>query len=115
MNLYESIVILDASLPDEEIEASTEKIKDLITVGGGEVLKVDPWGRKKLGYEINKHSRGFYTILFFNAPPSVIKKMEDYFKVFDPVVKFMAIKLEKKQKEAALRSLSGEASAAGEQ
>jgi small subunit ribosomal protein S6 len=105
VNVYENIVIFDPDLPDEEIETSTKKIKELITGSGGEVLKVDPWGRRKLAYELNKRSRGFYTLFLFKAPPSLIKKLEDYYKVFPQVIKFMVIKLEKKQLQAALRSL----------
>lgn len=108
MNLYENILILDASLSDEALEEATQKIKDLISGSGGEVLKVDPWGRKKLAYELNRHSRGFYTILLFNAPPDTIKKLEDYYNVSDFIVKFMVRKLEKKRKEAALASLAQE-------
>ncbi|HAM53260.1 MAG TPA: 30S ribosomal protein S6, partial [Nitrospiraceae bacterium] len=52
MNTYENIVILNASLSDEEIETTTGKIKDLITNSGGEILKADAWGRKKLAYEV---------------------------------------------------------------
>lgn len=106
MNVYESIVILDASLPDEAIEASAGKIKDLITGSGGEILKVDPWGKRKLAYEIKKQSRGFYVLFLFKAPSPAIKAMEDFFKVYDPVVKYLFIKLEKKQRDAALNSLA---------
>lgn len=108
LNLYENILILDASLSDEAIEEATQKVKDLISGSGGEVLKVDPWGRKKLAYELNRHSRGFYTLLLFNAPPDTIKKLEDYYNVSDFIVKFMVRKLEKKRKEAALASLAQE-------
>lgn len=48
MNIYENIVILNATPTDEELELSTTKIKDLITNSGGEILKVDVWGRRKL-------------------------------------------------------------------
>lgn len=97
MNFYENIVIINASLSDEEIEAANEKIKDFITKSGGEILKFEPWGRKKLGYEINKHKKGFYTFLVFKADPSLIKKLEDYYKVADFVVKHMVIKMRKKE------------------
>lgn len=111
MNVYETIAILDASLPDEAIEASTRKITDIITAEGGEILKADPWGRRRMGYAINKHQRGFYTLLLYSAPPTVVKKLEDFYRVHDPVVKAMNVKLEKKQREAALRSLAEEAQA----
>ncbi|RJQ41385.1 MAG: 30S ribosomal protein S6 [Nitrospiraceae bacterium] len=104
MNIYENIVILNASLADEEIETASGKIKDLITNSGGEILKSDAWGRRKLAYEIKKQKKGFYLFLVFKSPSAVIKKLEDYYKVFDPVVKYMVIKLEKKQAESALKS-----------
>ena len=104
MNIYENIVILNASLGDEEIETASGKIKDLITNSGGEILKTDVWGRRKLAYEIKKQKKGFYLLLVFKSPSAAIKKLEDYYKVFDPVVKYMVIKLEKKQAEAALKS-----------
>ena len=112
MNIYENIVILNASLSDEEIETASGKIKDLITNSGGEILNTDVWGRRKLAYEIKKQKKGFYLLLVFKSPSAAIKKLEDYYKVFDPVVKYMVIKLEKKQAEAALKSSSAEVTAA---
>jgi small subunit ribosomal protein S6 len=106
MNVYENIVIFNPSLPDEEIETATTRIKDLIASEQGEVLKVDPWGRRKLAYEINKQTRGFYTLLLFRAPATVVRKLEELYKVYDPVFKYMIVKLEKKQTEAALKALA---------
>ncbi len=97
MNIYESITILNASLTDEELEAATVRIKDLITNSGGEILKADIWGRKRLAYEIKKHKKGYYILLIFKAAPSLIKKLEDLYKVFDPVIRYMVIKLDKRQ------------------
>ncbi|MEK6582776.1 MAG: 30S ribosomal protein S6 [Nitrospirota bacterium] len=111
MNIYENIIIINASLSDEEIEAASGKIKDLITSSGGEILKVDVWGRRKLAYEIEKQNKGFYLLLFFKSPSQAIRKLEDYYKVFDPVVKYMVLKLPKKQSEAVLQSISAGAGA----
>ena len=97
MNIYESIVILNAALSDEEAEAAITRVKDLIAAQGGEVLKIDIWGRRKLAYEIKKHKKGFYVLLYCKTPPATIKKMEDFYKVFDAVIKYMVIKLGKKQ------------------
>jgi small subunit ribosomal protein S6 len=108
INVYENIVIFNPSLSDEEIEAATQRIKDLITGNQGEILKVEAWGRKKLAYELNKQTRGFYTLLLFRAPSSVVKPLEDLYKVYDAVFKYMVVRLEKKQREAALRSLAEE-------
>ena len=97
MNIYENIVILNASLSDDEIQSSLGKIKDLISNAGGEILTTDNWGRRKLAYEIKKQNKGFYSMLIYKAPSATIKKLEDYYKVFDPVIKYMVIKLGPKQ------------------
>jgi len=97
MNIYENIIILDAALSDEEADAAITKIKDLISGHGGEVLKVDIWGRKKLAYEIKKQKKGLYVLLFYKTPPATVKKIEEFYKVFDAVLKYIIIKLSGKQ------------------
>lgn len=97
MNIYENIVILNASLPDEEITVAINRIKDLIVTAGGEVIKAEMWGRRKLTYEIKKQNKGFYVLFVFKTPAATIKKLEELYKVFDPVIKFMVIKLGPKQ------------------
>jgi len=97
MNIYENIVILNASLPDEEIEAAISKIKEVITGNGGEIVRVNNWGRRKLAYDINKHKKGLYVLFAYKMPPSTIRKLEEFYRVFDAVVKYMIIKLGAKQ------------------
>ncbi len=100
MNIYENVVILNASLSDEEINAAVEKIKDLVSNSGGEALKADLWGRKKLAYEIKKQQKGFYVFFVLKTPAATIKKLEELYKVFDSVIKYMVIKLGPKQVKA---------------
>ncbi len=97
MNLYENIVILNAALADEEIEAAIAKIKDFIAEGGGEIIKVDIWGKKKLAYEIKRHKKGLYVLFLFKTAPSTIKRLEEFYKVFESTIKHMVIKLSAKQ------------------
>ncbi len=97
MNIYENVVILNPSLSEDEVKSAIDKISDLIKNSGGRILKIDSWGKRKLAYELNKQKMGIYVFFLFQSPSLLIKKIEDYFKVFDPVVKFMVIKLDKKQ------------------
>jgi small subunit ribosomal protein S6 len=97
MNVYENMIILNAAISDEEADAAVTKIKDLITGQGGEVLKVDVWGRRKLAYEIKKQKKGLYVLFFYKAPASTIKKLEEFFKVFDTVLKYIVFRLGRKQ------------------
>jgi len=109
MNIYENVVILNASLPDEETNAAISKIKDLIINAGGEVLVAEMWGRRKLSYEIKKQNKGFYALLIFRAPSQTVKKLEEFYKVFDAVIKYMVIKLDPKQVKHLEKTQTSEA------
>ncbi|MDA8169262.1 MAG: 30S ribosomal protein S6 [Nitrospiraceae bacterium] len=113
MNYYENSVILDETLSEEGLRQAIEKIKSVMQEAGAQVIKADEWGVRKLAYELNKHKKGFYVLFLFKAPSSAIKKLEELYKVFDPVMKFMVIKLEGKQVKAVEASL--QAAAAAEQ
>jgi len=101
------MVILNSTLNDEEIKSSVEKVSELIRKSGGEVYKADNWGKRKLAYELNKQKMGVYIFFLFKAPSSVIGKIESFFKVFDPVLKFMAIRLGNKQIAALPKEVLG--------
>jgi len=105
MNYYENTVIIEPTLSEDDLEAVSEKIKKVITDGGGEMLKEDRWGKRKLAYELNKRTQGYYILYTFKAPASVVSKLEKFFLVYDPVFKFMVIKLEKKQINDLLQEL----------
>jgi small subunit ribosomal protein S6 len=107
MNYYENFVLIEPSLPDEEIDQVSTRIQEQIKKGGGEIIKEDRWGRRKLAYELNKRTQGYYILYTFKAPSDMVKKMETFYKVFDPVFKFMIIKLRKKEIEALQEQLKG--------
>ncbi len=108
MNLYENIIILDPNLDNKAIERAVEQVKNIIIKKGGEVLKSENWGHKKLAYEIKKQKKGTYILLLFKAPPTIITELERFYKVLDLLLKFMIIKLKKKEIKAVLSSLSQE-------
>lgn len=107
MNLYEKIIILDANLEDTAADETVGKIRDIIINQGGEILKTEKLGRRKLAYELNKHQKGNYIMLLFKSPSPTIAELEKQCKIMDPVIKFMVIKLtKKKQIEAVMASLA---------
>ncbi len=96
-NFYEKVILLLPTLSEEEVQEAVKKISSIITDNGGEILKIDNWGKRKLAYKLNKQNTGYYVLFLFKAPPSAIKKMEEFYRVYDPVFKFMIIKLTKQQ------------------
>lgn len=107
MNIYENVVIINPSLSEEELKEAIDKISEQIIKAGGEILKVDNWGKKKLAYELNKQKMGYYVIILFKSRPSFIKELEYFYKVFEPAVKYMIIKLTKKHLESLPADLLG--------
>jgi small subunit ribosomal protein S6 len=107
MNYYEKVIIFDPNLDDSAVEETVGKVKDVIVRQGGEILKTENWGRRKLAYLLNKHQKGNYIFLFFKAPSATIAELEKFCKVVDSVIKFMVVKLtKKKQIDAVLSALT---------
>ena len=98
-NHYETAVIINAALDDEQIEAELVKISGIITDGGGVISETEKWGRKRLAYTINKNRIGYYVIYRFEAPVDLIAELERLMKIDESVVRFLTIRLEKEALE----------------
>lgn len=90
---YESIFIIKPTLSDEETEKVIQKMQEIITAGGGEIINVENWGKKKLAYEIKKHKRGHYVLLHLKAEGALVKELERNYRLNDAVIKFITVKL----------------------
>ncbi len=100
MNYYENSVILTPTLSEDAVKGTIEKIKSVMQEAGGQVIKADEWGSRKLAYEINKQKRGFYVFFLLKGPATLVKRLEELYKVTDNVMKFMVIKLGPKEVKA---------------
>jgi len=101
MKKYETIFILDPDLEDEKIQAVVEKIKGIITQAGGEIFKVEDWGKRKLAYLVKKRSRGHYYLVHFSGSPALLAELERNFRVMDTVIKFQSVRLDERQDSSA--------------
>jgi len=91
---YESMIILAPNLSAEEIEKENQKILNLITSLGGEIVKTDSWGKKQLAYEIAKFREGFYLINYFNLDTQKIKEINRQYRITEKIIRHNVIKLE---------------------
>lgn len=94
MNKYESVIILQPGLDDQEVKALIKKFSDIIEKAG-KVESIEEMGKKKLAYEIKKHKEGFYVLYNFDAEPDSIAELERNYKITDDVIKFIVVKKEK--------------------
>ncbi len=92
MNKYELAVVLNASIEDDARAAVLEKIKDMVTRVGGTISDVDEWGKKKLAYEIQKMSEGYYYFIHFEAQSSVPAEIESRIRIMDHVLRYLCVR-----------------------
>ena len=95
MNQYETVFILTPVLSDDQAKETVAKFKKLLTDNGAEILNEEAWGLKKLAYQIQKKTSGFYNLMEFKAEPSLIDKLEVAYRRDEKVIRFMTVKLDK--------------------
>ena len=95
MNQYETVFILTPVLSDDQMKEAVEKFKGYLEQNGAEILNLENWGLKKLAYNIEKKSTGFYTLIEFKAEPTVISNFEVQMRRDERVLRFLTVKLDK--------------------
>lgn len=92
MNKYELALVVNAKIEDEVRLATVEKAKEYITRAGGTITNVDDWGKKKLAYEIQKMSEGFFYFIQFDATSDAPAKVEQEVRIMDNVLRFLCVR-----------------------
>ena len=91
INNYETIMVVNPTLEEEKIESIVEKFKDLISKNG-EVTNVNVWGKKKLAYEIDDLTEGYYVLIEFSSKPEFPAELERVYKITDGIIRDIVIK-----------------------
>jgi small subunit ribosomal protein S6 len=76
MRHYEVMVILDPNLDERTIAPSLDTFLNVIRTTGGNVEKVEVWGKRRLSFEINKSSEGIYAVLDLTSTPDAVKELD---------------------------------------
>lgn len=105
MTCYETLFVVKPTLTDEETAAVITKVKDILTKEGAELDATNDMGMRKLAYPVEKHARGYYTVLFFKAEGTVITELERNLRISEDVIKFLTIKYTKVKELAQFNKL----------
>ena len=92
MNKYELALVVSAKIEDDARTATVEKAKEYITRAGGTVTEVEEWGKKKLAYDIQKMSEGFFYVIQFDAESNVPALVEQDVRIMDNVLRFLFVR-----------------------
>ena len=91
MNEYEILLMLDVDLADERAEEILQRMRELIEKEGGTWDGHEPWGRRKLAYEIRHKGEGTYHLVLFTAAPATLAEISRVLKITDGVMRHLAV------------------------
>ena len=98
MRRYELMLVLRPDAPDERISAIIDRTTRQIATDGGRIVKVAPWGRRRLAYPIERYREGSYHIVVFEAPADTIAEVEHSLLITEEVLRHLLVRQERPAK-----------------
>lgn len=100
MRRYELMLVLRPDVPDDRAQAVIDRTTRGIVAGGGSIVKVAPWGRRRLAYQIDRYREGSYHIILFEAPSEAIAEMERTLLITEEVLRHLVTRDERPARPA---------------
>lgn len=91
---YETIFIAKPQLSPDDSKNLAGKMTEIIVQGGGQIIKLDEWGVKRLAYVVKKQSQGLYFCTDYAGNPALVRELERNLKIDDRVIKYLTVKIE---------------------
>ena len=95
MRRYELMLVLRPDTPDEQVQALLDRATRSIAAAGGQIVKVSPWGRRRLAYPIGQYREGSYFIVLFDAPPDAVLELERGLNITEEVMRHLVTRVER--------------------
>ena len=96
MKRYETIFITHPELSEEDHAELEKKLRSTVATWKGDIIKLEDWGTKRLGYEIHKNSRGRYFLLEYLAAAHLVQELERNLRLNDRILKFQTVKVDER-------------------
>jgi small subunit ribosomal protein S6 len=88
------MVIVDPEAEEDQLGQVADRITSIVSGKGGEVSKVDRWGKRKLAHEINRKAEGHYLLVTFRSDPSVLPELDRALALADDVLRFKVLRMQ---------------------
>jgi small subunit ribosomal protein S6 len=98
MRRYELMLVLRPDVADDKSQALIDRTTRGIVTAGGQIVKVAPWGRRRLAYPIDRHREGSYHIILFEAPSDSIVELEHTLLITEEVLRHLVTRVERPAK-----------------
>lgn len=100
MRRYELMLVLRPDVADDRAQAVIDRTTRQIVGGGGQIVKVAPWGRRRLAYPIDRYREGSYHIVLFEAPSAAINELERGLLITEEVLRHLVTRDERPARPA---------------
>jgi ribosomal protein S6 len=100
MRRYELMLVIRPDVADDKSQALVDRTTRQIVTAGGQIVKVAPWGRRRLAYPIDRHREGSYQIILFESPPQAIVELEHTLLITEEVLRHLITRVERPVKAA---------------
>jgi small subunit ribosomal protein S6 len=100
MRRYELMLVLRPDVADDRAQAVIDRTTRQIVAGGGSILKVAPWGRRRLAYQIDRYREGSYHIILFEAPGDALAELERTLLITEEVLRHLVTRDERPARPA---------------
>jgi small subunit ribosomal protein S6 len=100
MRRYELMLVLRPDVADDRAQAVIDRTTRQISADGGQIVKVAPWGRRRLAYQIDRYREGSYHIILFESPAEAIVEMERSLLITEEVLRHLVTRVERPLKAA---------------
>ena len=104
MNKYELIYIIDTAVEEAARKELIEKFNGIITANGGEVVKVEEWGKRRLAYAIDYKTEGYYVYVAFNGASELPKELSRNLGINENIIRSQIVKLLEKKSSVKPRA-----------
>ena len=113
MRRYELMLVLRPDVADDKAQAVIDRTTRQLVASGGQIIKVAPWGRRRLAYQIDRYREGSYHIVLFHAPGDALAELEHSLLITEEVLRHLVVRQERPAR--AMRDVGPDAEGEGDE
>jgi len=95
MRRYELMLVLRPDVAEDRVQAVLDRSTRTISTANGQIVKVSPWGRRRLAYPIGQYREGSYYIILFDAPADAVLELERGLNITEEVMRHLVTRVER--------------------
>jgi small subunit ribosomal protein S6 len=95
MRRYELMLVLRPDVPEDRVQQVLDRTTRSITGSAGQIVKVSPWGRRRLAYPIGQYREGSYYIVLFDAPSETVAELERGLNITEEAMRHLVTRIER--------------------